>query len=90
MPLDSCFGLLEPRCARELDQALDHETLRLALRRLSEAQRQVITLRFLQGLSTIETARILARSPDAVKKLQARGLEALRGLLDPRAPGLAA
>ena len=35
-------------------------------------------LRFLQGMSTAETARVLNKTEDAVKKLQARGLQVLK------------
>lgn len=41
---------------------------------LTDRQRQVLVLRFLQGLSTAETARALGKTENAVKKLQARGL----------------
>ena len=38
-------------------------------------------LRFLQGLNVLETARVIGKSEDAVKKLQSRGLLALRRVL---------
>lgn len=44
------------------------------LRTLTEKQRQVVELRFLQGLNVAETARALGKTEAAVKKLQARGL----------------
>jgi DNA-directed RNA polymerase specialized sigma24 family protein len=45
---------------------------------LTNEQRQVIVLRFLEGKSLAETADIVGRNDDAVKKLQARGLASLR------------
>jgi DNA-directed RNA polymerase specialized sigma24 family protein len=41
-----------------------------------------VTLRFLQGLSLDETVQILGKSEDAVKKLQARSLGALKKILN--------
>jgi DNA-directed RNA polymerase specialized sigma24 family protein len=49
-----------------------------ALAGLTEDQRRVVALRFLEGLTTAETARIVGKSEDAVKKLQARGLVRMR------------
>ena len=49
-----------------------------AIRRLTDDQQQVLILRFYQGLSTIEVARICGKPDGAVKALQARGLRALR------------
>jgi RNA polymerase sigma-70 factor (ECF subfamily) len=48
---------------------------------LPEAQRQVITLRWVGGLSLAEVAEILGCRVGAVKALQHRGVEALRGRL---------
>ena len=49
---------------------------------LSEAHRQVIQLRFLEGLSTSETALRLGKSEPAVVALTKRALEALRKRMD--------
>ncbi len=51
---------------------------RSALNSLTSDQRQVITLKFLDGLSNQETAAILGKSPGAVKSLQHRALAALQ------------
>jgi len=53
-----------------------------AIRRLTEDQQQVIVLRFYQGLSNAEVARVMGKPEGAVKALQARGLRALRRVLD--------
>ena len=37
-----------------------------------------MTLRFLDGFTTAETAEIMGKTEDAVKKLQARGLTQMR------------
>ena len=45
---------------------------------LSQAQRDVIELRFAGGLSTAEVAKVLGKSQGAVKVLQHSALVALR------------
>ena len=49
-----------------------------AAKRLTDLQQEVLGLRFGAGLSLAETAAIVGRSEDAVKKLQRRALRALR------------
>ena len=51
------------------------------LHQLNEQQRQVILLRFVEGLSIAETALIMDKSEGAIKALQHRSLEGLRRLL---------
>jgi RNA polymerase sigma-70 factor (ECF subfamily) len=62
--------------------AAEHKlTLTQAYRALAELdllQREVLSLRFLSGLSLRETAIALNKTEDAVKALQRRGLMALR------------
>lgn len=48
---------------------------------LTEAQREVLTLRLLSGLSTREIGDIVGRSRGAVKQLQRRAIHRLRDLL---------
>lgn len=62
-------------------QQLSVEKLHRALARLDDAQRDVVTLRFLSGLSLQETAATLEKTEAAVKALQHRGLAALRQAL---------
>jgi RNA polymerase sigma-70 factor (ECF subfamily) len=61
-----------------IDQAVALEEIKVGLARLTEEQRQVIVLRFLEGKSLAETAAVVGRNEDAVKKLQSRGLASLR------------
>jgi len=61
--------------------ALAHLGLEAAvglLATLTNAQRDVIFLRVIAGLSVAETATVMGRPPGAVKTLQHRGLQALR------------
>ena len=57
------------------------ETVAHALSQLSPLHQQVLTLRFISGLSHAETAVVLERSEEAVRVLQHRALYALRELL---------
>jgi RNA polymerase sigma-70 factor (ECF subfamily) len=60
-----------------LDRAEHRETIARALDRLSEDHRQVLLLRYFEGLSAEETARRMGRSAGAVRKLTARALAEL-------------
>jgi RNA polymerase sigma-70 factor (ECF subfamily) len=71
---------------RELQRVVDRQTLMAALEQLTPDQRNVIVLRFLQHLSLAETALALDKSEGGVKKLQERGLDALRRVLTGRRP----
>jgi len=64
-----------------VEQKLSAERLHRVLAMLDEAQRDVVTLRFLSGLSLDETAAVLEKTEAAVKALQHRGLAALRRAL---------
>ena len=58
------------------------EAVSRALSQLSPDYQQVLTLRFISGLSHAETGRVLKRSEEAVRVLQHRALSTLRKLLD--------
>jgi RNA polymerase sigma-70 factor (ECF subfamily) len=61
--------------------ALTNEALLQALGQLPDEQQECLILRFLQGCSIAETARMLDRSEGAVKQLQLRGVRNLAKLL---------
>ncbi len=75
----------EARALSELEAA---DVARL-MDRLSDAQRQVLHLRFAAELNVAETAHVMQRSVDAVKSLQYSALKALRALMAEREAGLA-
>ena len=83
--IEDCYNLPQGTAETELDTTLTQGILAVALQRLTEDQRQVVVLRFLQGLSLLETAAAMSKTEDAVKKLQARGLRALSRALGGRA-----
>src|SRR5215210_3040290 len=62
--------------------SIDRHELADALAQLTAVQREVISLRFLHGYTTAETAQVVGKSEDAVKKLQARGLVQLRRIIE--------
>jgi RNA polymerase sigma-70 factor (ECF subfamily) len=61
---------------------LTQHRLVAALAHLTEDQRQVIILKFVEGLDNKTTARALGKSVGAVKALQHRALAALQRILD--------
>ncbi|MDE3090215.1 MAG: sigma-70 family RNA polymerase sigma factor, partial [Chloroflexota bacterium] len=64
-----------------VEQRLEAERLRRALQRLTEEQRQVLTLKFIDGFSTAEIARTLGKKPGAIRALQMRGLQTLAEIM---------
>jgi hypothetical protein len=69
----------DPAHSAELQQQMDY--LRQALAELTDAQHQVIMLKFFQGLDSREAAQVTGKSEGAVDALQHRALEALRKAL---------
>ena len=57
------------------------ERLQAAMSQLTVAQQEVLTLKFIEGLSTRETAEVLGKKQGAIRALQMRGLHALADLL---------
>jgi RNA polymerase sigma-70 factor (ECF subfamily) len=55
--------------------------LRVALRKLPSAQREVLLLKFYVGMEARDISRMVGKEPAAVYSLQARGLQSLRRLL---------
>lgn len=72
-----------------LELNIDSADLLKALNLLTEDQRDVIILRFVQGMSGREVAQTLDKREDAVRALQFRALATLRRILAGEAEGLA-
>ena len=68
--------------ARGVDQQLQADCLASALGHLTEEQRQVILLRFMEDYRNGQVARILDKSEGAIKALQHRALKSLRRALE--------
>jgi RNA polymerase sigma-70 factor, ECF subfamily len=62
--------------------------LKQALKQLTEDHQQVLTCRFIVGLSHAETAVVMTRNEEAVRALQYRAINALRNLLITQKGGL--
>ncbi len=64
------------------ERALVAERLRLAINRLTDEQAQVVTLRFLEGMSITEVAAVAGKTEGAIKALQYRAVSSLRRILE--------
>jgi RNA polymerase sigma-70 factor (ECF subfamily) len=62
-------------------EALSNEALLTAVHKLNPQQQECVTLRFLQGLSVAETARVMGKNEGAIKTLQYRAVRTLARLL---------
>jgi RNA polymerase sigma-70 factor (ECF subfamily) len=62
-------------------ESLSNSALLDAVRRLNPQQQECVTLRFLQGMSVAETARVMGKNEGAIKTLQYRAVRTLARLL---------
>ncbi|MBI4339998.1 MAG: sigma-70 family RNA polymerase sigma factor [Chloroflexi bacterium] len=58
------------------------ERLHRAMQRLTEAQRQVLALRFSSELSSEQVAQVMGKKPGAVREMQSAAIRRLRQLLE--------
>ena len=65
----------------EVEQKLTMQTVYQAIEHLNPAQREVVSLRFMGGLSSEEAGAIMGRTSGAVRELQRTALRALRQLM---------
>lgn len=65
-----------------IEEKLDAEWLRSMLQELTVDQRTVLTLKFIEGLSTHEIAEVMGKREGAVRALQLRGLQALAEIIE--------
>ena len=72
-------ALANPQALAE--RALERGQLQIALKHLTDEQRQVIVLKFIQDFDNRSVGQIMNRSEGAIKSLQHRALGALRRLL---------
>lgn len=66
-----------------IEARLDGERVQVALSRLTDEQAEVITLRFLEGLSIAQVASTMDKTEGAIKALQYRAVMALRRVMQP-------
>jgi len=65
---------------------LSSQELEAAMRQLTPDQQQVLVLRFGQGFTARETAKVIEKSVGAIEALQRRALAALRRMLGEEVP----
>jgi RNA polymerase sigma-70 factor (ECF subfamily) len=63
------------------ERALERGQLQVALKQLTDEQRQVIVLKFIEGFDNRSVGTIMGRSEGAIKSLQHRALGSLRRVL---------
>lgn len=80
-PLDESLVSSDSSPQLVAEHRLDIEQLTSATQRLTEAQREVISLRFAGELSVAEVAKVMGKSEGAVKALQHSAIVALRRTL---------
>ena len=80
--LDERIIAAEDDLASAVADRLSHRHLCTAINRLTPDQQQVLALRFGEGMTARETAKVMDKSTGAVEALQHRALAALRRVLD--------
>jgi RNA polymerase sigma-70 factor, ECF subfamily len=78
VPLDESLASSGDSPHSAAERKMDIEQLLAATRRLTGAQREVISLRFTSELSIAQVARVMGKSEGAVKALQHSAIVALR------------
>jgi RNA polymerase sigma-70 factor (ECF subfamily) len=81
LPLDERLVAKEKGLQAMIEARLDHEELQSAVAQLTTDQQQVVILKFVEGLSNAEVARIMGKSEGAVKSLQHRALNSLQRIM---------
>ncbi len=78
LPLDTemTAGIIDTKA--ELETTLEHRQLMEAIALLPENQKQVIVLKFIEGLDNREIEQIIRKSQGAIRILQMRALDTLR------------
>ncbi len=66
-----------------VEARMNGERVQAALSRLTDEQAEVITLRFIEGLSIAEVADLMDKTEGAIKALQYRAVLALRRVMQP-------
>lgn len=66
----------------QISKSLQSQQIIQSINKLTEDQRQVVILRFIQGLPTAEVAQKLGKPETSIKALQRRAIGALRRVLE--------
>jgi RNA polymerase sigma-70 factor, ECF subfamily len=82
VPLDERLVAARENPVATVEQMLSQEEVKLAMASLTLEQRTVLALKFFEGLSNLEVARVMGKTEGAIKSLQYRALGALRRQLE--------
>lgn len=88
-PLDKVAATMpdpQANVKRLVDRRLTHDWLWSKLDYLTDEQREVIVLKFIEGLSTREVAEIMDKRQGAIRALQMRALQTLADIVEPHDP----
>ena len=84
VPLDDAPPVsYTPNPGAHLERQEELRELHRALEQLSEAQRQVLALRFGADLSSEEAAHAMGKKPGAIREMQSAAVKKLRSILSP-------
>lgn len=84
-PLESVINIIENESqplSEKINNRMETDEVLKYMRQLTEDQRNVLSLKFIQGLSTKEIASVLHKRQGAVRALQMRGLQTLARLME--------
>lgn len=85
LPLDEALdGVADATVTPAMEYRLTQYEIRAAMDALTEPQRQVVWLKFIEGYSNAEVAAITGRDENAVKSLQHRALAGMRRVMEAR------
>jgi RNA polymerase sigma-70 factor (ECF subfamily) len=79
--IESESGRAAANPVQELEQKLTHQELLESIAHLSPAQKEVIILKFLEGMENDEIARITGKKEGAIRITQMRALTSLREIM---------
>ncbi len=83
-PLDEIATLAapDPLPDEQYTSRLDAQVLRQSLQKLTDLQREVVTMKLINGMGTEEIAARLRKSPGAIRALQMRALQSLANIFE--------
>lgn len=82
VPLEEGMIPLEAGADDVFERELTQQQLARALSNLTEDQKDVIILKFVDGISVTDVAQILGKSKGAIRSLQSRALNSLNRILE--------
>jgi len=82
LPLNELIAAAIDDPLSAVERTMSSESIRRAVRHLTDEQQVVISLKFSEGLTNLEVAKIMGKTEGAIKSLQYRALAALRRCLE--------